>query len=120
MKPSIEIDSEQKLIITHLKDNMKTSEIYEFIDDLYASLNSLQVESKELSLLNHASEKGFESLDSARELPEAFGQLLSDNHIKKFATVRPQADYYSENVELYPGKFKIFNSEDNARDWLEN
>lgn len=120
MKPSIEIDEKNNLIITHLKNDMHRGEIYEFMDDLHQTFKKLKNNPKTYKLLNNASEKSFQDLDSARELSDAFTQLLRDNHVQKFATLRPQSDYYSENVELYPNKFKIFDQEDSARDWLAN
>lgn len=120
MKPTIEIDQENKLIITNLKKNMSKADVYEFIDDLHCTLAGTNASEQDYTLLNNATEKSFAELDSARELADSFRKLLSDNHVKKFAVYRPQDDYYSENQADFPDKFKTFSSVTKAKDWLIN
>ena len=120
MKPSIEVDQENKLIITNLKENMSTKDVYEFVDDLHTTIAATGSMACDYTLLNNASEKSFSDLDSARELADSFRQVLMDSHIKKFAVYRPQDDYYSENENEFPERFKTFRDESLAKDWLIN
>jgi len=117
MKPSIEIDPKNKLIITNLSENMTKYDIYEFIDDLHSTLKDANTD---YALLTNASVKSFGDLDSARELADSFRQVLADNHVKKFAVYRPQNDYYSENESEFPEKFKTFSDISKAKTWLIN
>ena len=81
MKPTIEIDQENKLIITNLKENMSKTDVYEFIDDLHCTLASTNAHEEDYTLLNNASEKSFKELDSARELADSFRMLLSEQFL---------------------------------------
>lgn len=116
MKPTIEFNKEKKIIHADLKPNMSKQEIYEFIDDLHSTLADNQA--LDISLLTNASQKSFTDLDSAFELSESFRKLLEEAHIKKFAMLRPQADYYSENIVDYKDQFKTFTNEVEAEKWL--
>lgn len=118
MKPTIEFDKEKSVIKAILKPNMTKHEIYEFIDDLHATLN--QTDNKSVSLFTNAEEKDFDDLETALELSESFRKLLEESHVERFAFYRPQADYYSDNEVDFKGQFKTFTNLNEANSWLEN